>query len=238
MTGAQIELSVVVPVYNEAESIASLHAGLDAALSDWRHEIILVDDGSTDASRAEIAKFPAFRCVSIAHAGKSAALDAGIHAARGKTIVTIDADLQEDPSHLSRCWPRWTRAPLSPAVAVPLAWTVFGESGFPRRSTGVCCWPCSAGGSATSIADSEPPVGEVWESVTWFSGAHRLVPLLVALDGGTVAQIPVPHRPRQRGQAKFDSPLRFIDGIRDAFMVRLGRIPRERRMPLQEKTIG
>ena len=79
---------------------------------------------------------------------------------------------------------------------------------------------------------------EVWRDVVWFSGAHRLVPLLVALRGGAVAQIPVTHRPRMRGQAKFDSPLRFFEGVRDLLRVRFGRIPRARQIPLQERVVG
>jgi dolichol-phosphate mannosyltransferase len=238
MTGLRVEVSVVVPVYNEAESIASLNAGLEEALSGCRHEIVVVDDGSTDASRDEIARFPAFRCVSIPHAGKSAALAAGIRAARGDTIVTIDADLQEDPSHLSRllraldegaalaCGCRSPRVDGLWRKRIPSAiYRCFLLALFGRRFHDINC------GFRAARRD-------VWDSVTWFPGAHRLVPLLVALNGGAVAQIPVPHRPRQLGQAKFDSPLRFIDGIRDALMVRFGRIPRERRIRLQEKTIG
>ena len=231
------DISVVVPVYNESESIGFLYSGLEAALSGLNHEIVLVDDGSTDATRAEIAKYPAFRCITIPHAGKSAALDAGIQTARADTIVTIDADLQEDPAHILvlldalhngaalACGCRMHRADGLWRKRIPSAiYRSLLLLLFHRYFRDINCGLRAARRG-------------IWEKVVWFEGAHRLVPLLVAIKGGVVAQIPVPHRRRMYGEAKFDSPLRFLEGIRDALKVRLGTTPRQADIRIREKVI-
>jgi dolichol-phosphate mannosyltransferase len=238
MSRSDLQFSVVVPVYNEAECIAFLYAGLEAALADYRYEIVLVDDGSTDASRAEIARFPAFRCVGIPHAGKSAALDAGIRAARAETIVAIDADLQEDPSQIPRLLAALDRgAALAIGCRTPRVDGLWRKRipsaiyrGFLLLLFGMRFRDINCGLRAARR--------DVWDNIAWFPGAHRLVPLLLARRGFAVAQIPVSHRRRMHGQAKFDSPWRFFEGFRDLLRVRFGRIPRERTTSLQERVVG
>src|SRR2546421_5997513 len=92
-------VSVVVPFFNEEENMSILQSELRAAIGGIDHEIIFVDDGSTDRSAEKIEAAPNVRILRFEkNTGQSAALYAGIHAARGKTIVTIDSDLQNDPA--------------------------------------------------------------------------------------------------------------------------------------------
>ena len=102
-------LSVVIPVHDEEASLEALHRELDAAVGGWPGglEIVFVDDGSRDASRARLRaiaqKDPRVRVLALdAQHGQSAALDAGFRAARGELIATLDADLQNDPADLPR----------------------------------------------------------------------------------------------------------------------------------------
>jgi dolichol-phosphate mannosyltransferase len=227
-----------VPVLNEAESIAFLHSGLEAALAGLYHEVIVVDDGSTDNSITEIAAFHDFRCIAIPHAGKSAALDAGIEAARAPVIVTIDADLQEDPAEIPRllaalrggadlaCGVRTPRVDGLWRKRIPSRiYRLFLRALFGRDFCDINCGLRAAR-------------REVWQAIVWFDGAHRLVPAMVARSGGRLAQIAVRHRPRIYGKAKFDSPLRFLEGIRDAVKVRFGLIHQQKTLAYRETTIG
>src|SRR3712207_1954292 len=91
-------VSVVVPLYNEEENVPILQRELEAALSGIEYEIIFVDDGSSDATIARIAQNERVRVLPFSkNAGQSAAMYAGVHAARGATVVLIDGDLQNDP---------------------------------------------------------------------------------------------------------------------------------------------
>src|SRR5256714_10235002 len=97
------EISVIVPLFNEAESMSILQAELGAALSGFNHEIIFVDDGSVDGTIERIESAPNVRVIRLEkNAGQSAAIYAGLHAARGATVVLIDGDLQNDPADIPR----------------------------------------------------------------------------------------------------------------------------------------
>src|SRR5437764_14919028 len=96
-------VSVVVPVFNEEENMPILQSELRAALSGLDYEIVFVDDGSTDRSAEKIEVAPNIRILRFErNTGQSAALYAGIRAARGETIVMIDGDLQNDPADIPR----------------------------------------------------------------------------------------------------------------------------------------
>src|SRR5205085_9431319 len=96
-------VSVVVPVFNEEENMSILQSELRTALSDLDYEIVFVDDGSTDRSAEKIETAQNVRLIQFEkNTGQSAALYAGVRAARGKTIVMIDGDLQNDPADIPR----------------------------------------------------------------------------------------------------------------------------------------
>src|ERR1700680_4143582 len=96
-------VSVVVPVFNEEDNMLILQAELRSALTGIDHEIVFVDDGSTDRTAAKIAAAPNIRVLRFEkNAGQSAALYAGVNAARGRVIVMIDGDLQNDPADIPK----------------------------------------------------------------------------------------------------------------------------------------
>jgi len=97
------DVSVVVPVFNEQENIPILQSELRAALTGLDYEIIFVDDGSIDRTAERIEAAPNIRVIRFEkNAGQSAAIYAGVHAARGATVVLIDGDLQNDPADIPR----------------------------------------------------------------------------------------------------------------------------------------
>jgi dolichol-phosphate mannosyltransferase len=160
--------------------------------------------------------------VRIAHAGKSKALAAGIKAARGRTIVTIDADLQEDPGQIHELLRELDKgADLAVGYRCPrvdglwkkripsFVYRQFLNILFGRDFRDINCGFRAAR-------------REFWKTIAWFDGAHRLVPAMAARQGSRIVEIPVRHRRRLYGEAKFDSPRRFLEGIRDACKLRFG----------------
>jgi glycosyltransferase involved in cell wall biosynthesis len=220
-----VEVSVVVPAYNEAESLPELLAELRAALdaTGLRAEILLVDDGSQDGTGAllarERAREPRLRPVRLAaHAGQSAAIAAGLARARGATIVTMDADLQNDPAELPRVLAalgaadvvsgirigrrdRWTRR-IASRVANVVRQAVIGD---PITDIG-----CSFKAYRR----------EALEGLPMFVGVHRFLPALCVFRGARLAEIPLAHRPRRHGASKYGIHDRLWRGISDLLGVR------------------
>ncbi len=206
---ARPAVSIIVPLYNEAESIPRLVACLAALAPGLGAEVIVVDDGSEDASPALLAHCEGITCLRIPHAGKSAALAAGLALARASQVATIDADLQEDPSQIARLLAlagqgydcvhgvRVRRQDGLWAKRLPSrAYNLLIRLLFGYNFRDVNC--------GLRVASTR------WlRSLEWRQGTHRLVPLLIALGGGRVAGVPVRHRRRQHGRSKFASPRRF-----------------------------
>ncbi len=218
-------LSIVVPVYNEAESLEELYrqvaAVCDRMGDDW--ETVFVDDGSTDGSGrvlADIAGRDAHvRVVSFrANAGKSAALQAGFDAARGSIVVTMDADLQDDPAEIPNLvtaikdrdldlvsgWKKTRRDPLSkrlPSKLFNAAVRWFGGLDLHDVNCGLKAYR-----------------REVVETVAVYGELHRFIPVLAAYNGFRVGELPVNHRPRMHGCSKYGAR-RFVAGFLDLLTV-------------------
>ena len=219
------QLSIVVPVFNEVDNIRPLVAAVDAAMkplaTSW--ELLLVDDGSGDGSDVlldELARADAH--LRVLHfernCGQSAALDAGFRHAAGRVVVILDADLQTDPEDI----PALLRG-LEGADAVvgiraqrrDTAWKRFSSrvaNGVRNRLT------------REDIADTGCPLkafrAEAIKQVRMFKGAHRFLPTLLRLEGFTVVQVPVRHRPRRAGTSKYGTLDRAFRALRDALGVR------------------
>jgi glycosyltransferase involved in cell wall biosynthesis len=222
-----IDLSVVIPVYDEEESLpllwSELRSVLDRAGLDF--EVVFVDDGSRDRG-AEIIRGlrdsdPRVRLVRLkANAGETAATDAGFHAARGRLIVTMDADLQNDPQDipgLLRHLDQWD------AVT---GWRVDrgdGDSVVRRLSSrianGVRNWL-----SDDVIQDSGCTFRafrrECLRGLVLYRGFHRFVPTLLKMRGYRVLEVPVRHRPRRFGQSKYGVLNRVFVATTDLLAVR------------------
>ena len=219
-TSASLAVSVVVPVFNEEESIAILQSELRSALSGVDHEIVFVDDGSTDRSADKLEAGPNVQVVRFEkNIGQSAALYAGIRAARGETIVMIDSDLQNDPADIPRLLAEISRgadlvcgyrAKRKDTIAKRLTSRIanFVRGWFTKdyvRDTG-----CTLKAMRRECADGLVP----------FKGMHRFIPALIRGAGYRLVEIPVNHRPRRFGQTKYGFGSRALRATMDMFGVR------------------
>lgn len=222
-----VELSVVIPVYNEEDNLAPLWTELAPVLESLGvpFEALFVDDGSQDRSAEIIRGFreadPRVRLVRLkAHAGETAANDAGLKAARGRRVVTMDADLQNDPhdipmllAHLDE----WD------AVTGWRANREAGDSAVRRISSRVANRVRNAL-SAETIQDSGCTFRafrrECLRGLVLYRGLHRFIPTLLKMRGYRVLEVPVNHRARRFGRSKYGIPNRAFVAFADLLVVR------------------
>lgn len=203
-------VSIVIPVYEEAGNVAALHARLLDLRRTWSvpFEIVLVDDGSRDESPRELARAaesdPSVVVVTLArNYGQTAALAAGIEEATGEIIVTMDADLQNDPADVPRLvsrldegfdvvsgWRRHRRDPYLTRIAPSQAanWLIGRITGVRLHDYG-----------CTLKAYRR----ELFERFRLYGEMHRFVPAYASAAGGRVAEIEVAHAPRVAGRSKY-----------------------------------
>ena len=218
-------VSLVIPMLNERESLVPLHAEIDAVAKahSLNIEIVFVDDGSTDASWAtvlDLAKAdPRVRGVKFRrNFGKAAALAAGFKEARGGTIVTLDADLQDDPHEI----PRFLEA-LRSGLDVVSGWKKVRHDPFHKvypsrvfnwlvgRVTGVKLHDHNCGMKAYNA--------EVFKEVKLYGELHRFIPVLAAARGFKVGELVINHRARKYGSSKYGFR-RFAKGFLDLITVK------------------
>jgi len=219
-TSAIPAVSVVVPVFNEEENMSILQTELRAALSGLDYEIVFVDDGSTDRSAEKIETAPNIRILRFErNTGQSAALYAGIRAARGETIVMIDGDLQNDPADIPRLLEQISRgadlvcgyrAKRKDTITKRMTSRIanFVRSRFTKdhvRDTG-----CTLKAMRRECADALVP----------FKGMHRFIPALIRGAGYRLVEILVNHRPRRFGQTNYGFGSRALRATVDMFGVR------------------
>jgi glycosyltransferase involved in cell wall biosynthesis len=218
-------LSVVVPIFDEAESIEFLHRELDAALSSLGDglEIVLVDDGSRDDT-AEILrelsqKDDRVRVVELdGNHGQSAALDAGFRVVRAPVTVTLDADLQNDPADILMLLEQ-----LRPGVDVVNGVRVKRRDPrtkllSSRIANAVRNW--LLGESITDVGCSLRVMRTSFiKRVKLYRGLHRFLPTLLAIEGARMIEVPVSHRPRRYGTSKYGVRDRLFVGLVDLMAV-------------------
>lgn len=217
---ARPQLSAVVPAYDEVESLPLLVAELEAALESTARtwELVLVDDGSRDGTgermAAEAAREPRIRVVRLErNAGQSAALAAGLVRARGDVVVTLDADLQNDPADIPALLAALERADVVSGVRAERH-----DTWLRRVSSRIANATRRAvlGDRVTDIGCSLKAYRrEALEGLPMFVGMHRFLPALCAFRGARVVEIPVRHRPRLRGVSKYGMGNRLWRGIHD-----------------------
>jgi glycosyltransferase involved in cell wall biosynthesis len=227
-------ISVVIPVFNERDSLAELHGEIVAMSKSHAPELemIFVDDGSTDGSWPAIQELHSqdgrVRGLRLRrNFGKSAALAAGFRAAKGDIVITIDADLQDDPKEIPELIDQmrtgfdvvggWKQVRHDPWHKV-LASRVFNF--VVSCSTGVRLHDHNCGLKSYRT--------EVVRDIRLYGELHRFIPVLAAARGFRVGERPVNHRPRKHGQSKFGAG-RFLTGLLDLmtvkFLTSFGRRP-------------
>jgi len=217
-------LSLVIPVFNEADSLEPLVGEIDDALSSSHqpYEIVFVDDGSTDGSFDTMLRIAGSRADVKAvklrrNFGKSAALAHGFAASRGDVVVTLDGDRQDDPAEIPRLvaplaegydlvsgWKQRRQDPLSKTVPSRLFnWTV-------RRTTGIPLHDFNCGLKAYRR--------EVVDTITVYGELHRYIPVVAEQAGFRAAEVKVSHRRRTAGRSKYGWR-RFMRGYLDLLTV-------------------
>ena len=225
-----MDLSVVIPVHNEAENIQPLVDEIVAALDGrYDYEIVYVDDGSTDDTlerlRAARAGCPRLRILRHARGcGQSTAIRTGVRAARAPVIATLDGDGQNDPADIPGLVERLRQADPGERLWLVAGWRQRRQDDWLRRISS----KVANGVRSRLLGDATPDTGcglkvfprEVFLELPYFDHMHRFLPALVQRAGGRVVSVPVHHRPRERGTSKYGVGNRLWVGIVDLFGVR------------------
>ena len=221
---AILDLSVVIPVRNEAANIAPLVGEIRAAL-DGRldYEIVYVDDGSSDGTVAEIERLqpgvPGLRLVRHrARAGQSAAIRTGVKAATAPWIATLDGDGQNDPADIPRLWAMARKTADARHVLITGRRAKRRDSAMKRFASRV-----ANGVRGRMLGDDTPDTGcglklfarALYLDLPFFDHQHRFLPALAIREGGRVVSVPVNHRPRERGTSNYGTLDRLWIGIVD-----------------------
>ncbi len=204
----QTQFSIVVPVYNERDNLEPLLGEIREAMrgTSWEHEIVLIDDASSDGSQEILRRMasedPTIRVlIHRRNAGQSAALDSGFRAAHGGIIVTLDADLQNDPADIPQLLEQLADCDVVSGKRVDR------HDSWLRRLSGRVANAVRARVTGDSITD----IGCAMKAfraahvrrIPMFVGLHRFLPALIELRGGRVREMAVRHRPRAHGASKY-----------------------------------
>jgi glycosyltransferase involved in cell wall biosynthesis len=202
-------LSIVVPLFNEERSLEELYREISAALApDQReYEVIFVDDGSTDGGLAVLSQLHSeTENVVVIHLrrnfGKAAALQAGFLEARGDVVVTIDADLQDDPAEIPKLL-----AKLDEGFDLVSGWKTRRNDPWTRRVLSRLFNWTTAVVSGVRLHDVNCGLkayrAEVLGGLRLYGELHRFIPVLASYRGFRIAEIPVKHRPRPHGRSRY-----------------------------------
>jgi glycosyltransferase involved in cell wall biosynthesis len=217
-------ISVVVPLYNEEQTLEELYAELAKALEPMGQgfEVIYVDDGSTDGSLAALTQLHSETTnVVVVHLrrnfGKAAALQAGFLEARGDIVVTIDADLQDDPAEIPQLL-----AKLDEGFDLVSGWKSRRNDPWSRRFLSrIFNWAVAVV-SGVKLHDVNCGLkayrAEVLRGMRIYGELHRFIPILASYRGFKVAEISVNHRPRAHGRSRYGLE-RYVRGFFDLLSV-------------------
>ena len=222
-----LDISVVIPVCNEAENVGPLAQEIATALSGKSFEVLFVDDGSTDATASAVqaarASVPQVRLLRHSfRSGQSAAVTTGVRHARAEWVGTLDGDGQNDPADL----PKLLDARLKPENA---GVSLFQGHRTTRKDTGFRKFQSRIANGVRSkmLGDGTPDTGcgikllhrPAYLELPKFDHMHRFLPALFQRAGARVVSVPVNHRPRAHGTSKYGMLNRLWVGIVDIFGV-------------------
>jgi glycosyltransferase involved in cell wall biosynthesis len=219
-----VDISVVIPVYNELENLKPLHASLSEALKGRSYELLFVDDGSSDGSRDELVSIVELdpehsRAIILRrNFGQTAAIAAGIDHSYGDVIITIDADQQNDPGDIPLLMDK-----MEEGYDVVSGWRVNRQDNFTRRlPSRVANWIIS---TVTGVrlhdygCTLKAYRREVLQGFRLYGEMHRFIPAYAGLVGAKMIEIPVRHHPRKFGETKYGLE-RTVKVILDLFTVK------------------
>ena len=210
MRSFNVDFSIVVPIYNEQDNIQALYSAITTALGadEWNYEIIMVDDGSTDASFAELKrlahlddrlKIIRFR----RNFGQTAAMSAGFDAAAGDVIIPMDGDLQNDPADIPRLLEK-----MEQGYDVVSGWRSDRKDTFiTRKIPSILANALISFFTGVHLHDYGCTLKayrrEVLDGINLYGEMHRFVPALASQVGAKVAELQVKHHQRLHGQSKY-----------------------------------
>lgn len=220
-----IEISIIVPVYNERENLVLLDQEITKSIKplNKNYEVILVDDGSTDGSSELIRvlqeKNSTIRLIRFGHNhGQTAAFAAGFDKARGDIIITMDADLQNSPSDIPL---------LLTAIKdydVVCGWRHKRNDPWIKKISSKVANSVRNSLSDESIADTGCSLKafrrECFKDIKLYNGMHRFFPTLMRMEGFSVTQVKVGHYPRIHGHSKYNIRNRLFASFKDLLAIR------------------
>lgn len=222
---SRVSLSVVIPVYNEAQNVRPLVERLEQALAGWPGgaEILFVDDGSTDSTLDLLKQAQNDHArIRVAHfkrnQGQTAAMAAGFRLAEGDAVVTLDGDLQNDPAEIPRL------AEMLKDWDVVCGVRVRRQDGPWKRFSSRIANAFRNWATCDNIVDTGCTLKayrrESLAGLELYKGLHRFLPTLLKMRGCRVTQVPVGHHPRAAGKTKYGTWDRLTKGLGDLWAVR------------------
>ncbi len=219
------ELSLFLPVLDEEENLRPMHAKISSALDSLGKtaEVIYVDDGSTDKSLEILKSIAAedgrVRVISLRrNYGQTAAMSAGIDAAKGEILIPMDADLQNDPADIA------TLLPLIRTFDLVCGWRKDRHDNLTRKISSRIANAVRSAVTGDRVHDTGCSLKlfrrSVVDKLQLFEGMHRFFPALALMHGFTVAEVPVRHYPRAHGTSKYGVGNRLFKGLYDLAAVR------------------
>jgi glycosyltransferase involved in cell wall biosynthesis len=236
MNTANVDLSIVIPLHDEAENLPALTARLDEVMeaAPFSYEVLFVDDGSHDATWpmlvAEHARQPRHKALRLRrNMGKAAAYMAGFARVSGTQVATMDGDMQDDPADLLRL-----REALGGEYDMAIGWKQSGKSSrstfhLSRLFNGLIRWV-----AGVKFHDINCPLRvmsrEVADAIDIYASLHRYIPILATSDGYRVTEVTVTNRARLHGRSRYGYR-KYFESLFDIMTVLF--VTRFRRRPLQ-----
>lgn len=229
------EISIVIPIYNEVENADALCLQINDVMSrmDKTYEVILIDDGSTDGTWNKLVenerKYKHFRLIRFRrNFGQTAAMSAGFHEAHGNVIITLDADLQNDPSDIPTLY-----AKASEGYDVVSGWRKNRKDPFiNRRLPSIIANAIISKITDVHLHDYGCTLkayrSEIVKNIRLYGEMHRFIPALASWVGGSIAEVEVNHHPRRFGTSKYGISRTFrviLDLMTVKFLLRYSHRP-------------
>lgn len=213
-------ISVVIPLYNEEDNVATLEQELLKVLSGREHEILFVDDGSKDQTVARIERRPGVRVLEFEkNTGQSAAMHAGINAAKGEVIVLLDGDLQNDPADIPKLL-----AEIERGADLVCGYRAKRKDNLAKKISSFVANAVRSRFTKDGVRDTGCTLKamrrECRIALVPFRGMHRFIPALIKGAGFKLVEIPVNHRPRVHGESKYKFGSRVFKATADMVAVR------------------